>query len=357
MIRKPLEKSLILRMVADLNKVSDKNVTVKILNKIRGDLSKSSGGIKVFRDCDGLRALIPYIKRPSKKILDLALSILANCCTDPDCVQDVMKLNVVPALVVILRTIPNQLIISRTCRFLGNLATDKKNAKCIQDCNLVTALVTLLDEESNEPGTLLMITRLVGKMWRLDSFQVDAYLYGIIKRLTTTLIKMSEKQNESTEDEATPSTSTSTTDPNTFNPKKFQRESNQVHNSMENHHEQRSILTESFQRATQSTDQPTTTNDFILPTEESQKEAISCLLKCILLGATSKTYQFSEQITKSPGSLRCLLFYCTAQSPFRDTALHIVSSVSYNRTARYEVGSANGVDIILNLLKSPPEGK
>lgn len=353
MSRKPLDKPFIQRMVGDLSRVSDKNVTLKILTKIRVDLSKCNEGIRLFRECKGIEALIPFIKRPSKRILDLALSILANCCTDAECVQQAMKLNVVPALLAILKSIPNQLILCRTCRLLGNLATDKKNAKYIQDGSLVTALASLLDEESNESGTLLMITRLVGKMWRLDSFQVDAYLYGIIKRITMVLVKLSTRPT------ATPGQDSPITGAESpaFNPKKFQRESNQVHNSMENNHEQSSILAESFQRAAQSTLAADAANGFVFPAESSQREVISCLLKCILLAASSKAYQFSEQVIKVPASLRCLLFYCTAESPFRDTALHIVSSVSYNRAARYEVGTANGVDIILNLLKNPAEGE
>lgn len=357
-------KSLILRMVSDLNKASDKLVTQKILNKIRVDLSKSRDGIKLLRECNGLRPLVSFIKRPSKRILDLALSILANCCTDQECVQEVIQLNAVPALLVILKTIPNQLILCRTCRLLGNLATDKKNAKCIQDGNLVTALVALLDEEGVDPATLLMITRLIAKMWRLDSFQVDAFLYGIIKRITMAVVKLSQapvspKQNGV--DPAIPSDAERPSDRNkpeqSFNPKQFQRESNQVHNSMENNHEQRSILAESFQRAAQlngevsgSGSQPVA-DEFVFPSEASGKEVIACMLKCILMAASSKMYQFSEQIIKSPGSLRCLLFYCTAESPFRDIALHVVSSLAYNSAVRYEIGSANGVDIILALLK------
>lgn len=357
MARKPLDKSFILRMVSDLNKVTDKCVTLKILTKIRVDLSKCSGGIRLFRECDGIRALIPFIKRPSKRILDLALSILANCCTDTECVQEAMRLNVVPALLVILKTIPNQLILCRTCRLLGNLATDKKNAKYIQDGNLVTALVSLLDEENNEPGTLLMITRLIGKMWRMESFQVDAYLYGIIKRITVALVKLSESPAAESGEGMKEGADETISNGACFNPKKFQRESNQVHNSMENNHEQRSILAESFQRALQTKPTETAVANFHFPAGVSQKEVISCLLKCILIAASSKTYQFSEQIVKCPSSLRCLLFYCTAESPFRDTALHIVSRISYNRAARYEVGIANGVDIILNLLKNPSEGE
>lgn len=355
-------KSRILRMVSDLNKVSDKLVTQKILTKIRVDLSKSRDGISLLRECDGLRPLVSFIKRPSKRILDLALSILANCCTDPECVQEVMQLNAVPALLVILKTIPNQLILCRTCRLLGNLATDKKNAKCIQDGNLVTALVALLDEEGIDPGTLLMITRLIGKMWRLDSFQVDAFLYGIIKRITMAVVKLSERPPDPA-DSAIPSSSEKPRDEKnpaqSFNPKQFQRESNQVHNSMENNHEQRSILAESFQRAAPlsgevsasgSGSRPVTDN-FVFPSEASSKEVIACMLKCILMAASSKMYQFSEQIIKSRGSLRCLLFYCTAESPLRDTALHIVSRLAYNSAVRYEIGSANGVDIILALIK------
>lgn len=54
---------------------------------IKGD----KAGITRFRSQGGLRPLLELLRRPqcSRKTLDLALSILANCCTEPETREEV----------------------------------------------------------------------------------------------------------------------------------------------------------------------------------------------------------------------------------------------------------------------------
>lgn len=348
-----MKLDVVLRILHDLNKATDKHLIHKILLKIRSDLSRNPDEIEMFRNCGGLKSLVPHIKKPNKRIIDTALSVLANCCTSESCVKEVMDLNLVPSLIVILRTIPNQGIQCRTCRLLGNLATDKKNAKVILESGIVNALISILDEEdSNETTTLLMVVRLIGKLWRLDGFQVDAFLYGVVRRVLLNFIRLSLNKKEETleihEDEEEESEAGGS------NPKKLQRESDQVFNSMENNHEQNSILAESAFK-------PVITNqiaedEFKLPDSREKSELVTSMLRCVLVACMAKHYQFSDQVRATGSGIRCLLFYCDIESPFRSMALNIVSCLAFNSALRYDIGSANGVDIVTRLLKSSSEG-
>uniref|UniRef100_A0A665T168 Armadillo repeat containing 5 n=1 Tax=Echeneis naucrates TaxID=173247 RepID=A0A665T168_ECHNA len=92
---------------------------------IKGD----KAGIARFRTQGGLRPLLDLIKHPecSRKTLDLALSILANCCTEPETRIEVKKKK--------MKTVQN-----RAARALGNLAMDPESSALIH--SLSTQLTT-----------------------------------------------------------------------------------------------------------------------------------------------------------------------------------------------------------------------
>uniref|UniRef100_A0A672ZWR0 BTB domain-containing protein n=1 Tax=Sphaeramia orbicularis TaxID=375764 RepID=A0A672ZWR0_9TELE len=100
-------------------------------------IKDDKAGIARFRSQGGLRPLLDLLKQPecSRKTLDLALSILANCCTEMEtCVEvrnmDILKRNV--ALV----TVQN-----RAARALGNLATDPESSALIHSAGGVPLLL------------------------------------------------------------------------------------------------------------------------------------------------------------------------------------------------------------------------
>lgn len=151
---------------------------------------KAAGGIERFRARDGLRPLLALLRQmaaadpapshagpgsaplpvasaasagpssspspassststPSlpvrlRKTLDLALSILANCCTEGACRAEVRRLGGILPLVTILQCVKTDSIQNRTARALGNLAMEPESCGEIHSAGAVPLLVESL---------------------------------------------------------------------------------------------------------------------------------------------------------------------------------------------------------------------
>uniref|UniRef100_A0A8C9A312 Armadillo repeat containing 5 n=1 Tax=Prolemur simus TaxID=1328070 RepID=A0A8C9A312_PROSS len=79
-----------------------------------------------------------------RKTLDLALSILANCCTDGACRAEVRRLGGILPLVTILQCVKTDSIQNRTARALGNLAMEPESCGDIHSAGAVPLLVESL---------------------------------------------------------------------------------------------------------------------------------------------------------------------------------------------------------------------
>lgn len=86
-----MNKQIVLHLITVISKSSDKTVIYKALVSLRTDLIKNKAGIDLFYECDGIPPLVRLIGKPYEKILDVALSILGNCCTTKDCCKQVRK--------------------------------------------------------------------------------------------------------------------------------------------------------------------------------------------------------------------------------------------------------------------------
>ncbi|KAM6155883.1 armadillo repeat-containing protein 5 [Rhynchocyon petersi] len=79
-----------------------------------------------------------------RKTLDLALSILANCCTDGACRAEVRRLGGILSLVTILQCVKTDSIQNRTARALGNLAMEPESCRDIHSAGAVPLLLESL---------------------------------------------------------------------------------------------------------------------------------------------------------------------------------------------------------------------
>lgn len=79
-----------------------------------------------------------------RKTLDLALSILANCCTEGACRAEVRRLGGILSLVTILQCVKTDSIQNRTARALGNLAMEPEGCREIHSAGAVPLLVESL---------------------------------------------------------------------------------------------------------------------------------------------------------------------------------------------------------------------
>ncbi|XP_059203958.1 uncharacterized protein armc5 [Centropristis striata] len=107
---------------------------------IKGD----KAGITRFRTQGGLRPLLDLLKHPecSRKTLDLALSILANCCTELETRVEVRKLDGINIVVEILKeNVALETVQNRAARALGNLAMDPESSALIHSAGGVPLLL------------------------------------------------------------------------------------------------------------------------------------------------------------------------------------------------------------------------
>ncbi|XP_066486478.1 armadillo repeat-containing protein 5 [Tiliqua scincoides] len=118
----------------------------KALLALRTQHIKEAGGIARFRGRGGLEPLVAVLAggpRP-RRTLDLALSILGNCCTEAGSRSRVRELGGIPPLVTILKSLAVESILNRTARALGNLAVNAENCQAIHEAGAVPPLVQIL---------------------------------------------------------------------------------------------------------------------------------------------------------------------------------------------------------------------
>ncbi|KAG9264111.1 armadillo repeat-containing protein 5 [Astyanax mexicanus] len=102
----------------------------------------------------GLPPLLEILRRPesSRKILDLALSILANCCTEKETRTEVRKLDGISIVVEVLKRHSSvESVENRAARALGNLAMDPEGSANVHSAGGVPPLILCLTL-SNPPS-------------------------------------------------------------------------------------------------------------------------------------------------------------------------------------------------------------
>ncbi|KAK7167692.1 hypothetical protein R3I94_001931 [Phoxinus phoxinus] len=120
----------------------------RALVAIRTQHIKGGGGrIARYQSRGGLPPLLDLLKRPesSRKFLDLALSILANCCTEKVTRVEVRKRDGVSVVVDVLkRNVSVETLQNRAARALGNLAMDPEGSAEVHSAGGVPLLLLCL---------------------------------------------------------------------------------------------------------------------------------------------------------------------------------------------------------------------
>ena len=76
-----MDKNYVKATLEGLNSSSSKRIQDSLL-KIKSHVIINDRGIKLFRDCGGLNYLVPHLRKPNEKILDITLSIIGNICLE-----------------------------------------------------------------------------------------------------------------------------------------------------------------------------------------------------------------------------------------------------------------------------------
>ncbi|XP_062874638.1 armadillo repeat-containing protein 5 [Trichomycterus rosablanca] len=111
-----------------------------------------SSRIAWYKAQGGLPPLLAILRRPesSRKILDLSLSILANCCTEKETRAEVRKLDGVSIVVEVLkRNASVETVENRAARTLGNLAMDPEGSTQVHSAGGVSPLLLCLSLSSS----------------------------------------------------------------------------------------------------------------------------------------------------------------------------------------------------------------
>ncbi|XP_029462703.1 armadillo repeat-containing protein 5 [Rhinatrema bivittatum] len=146
-----------LAQLAAVREELDSESLVRALLALRTRHVQRPGGIERFRARGGLGPLLALLSscaraaeggasvRSSRKtLLDLGLSVLANCCTEEECRVQVRLLGGISPLVTILASVSVESIQNRAARALGNLALDPDSASIIHESGVVSSLVHFL---------------------------------------------------------------------------------------------------------------------------------------------------------------------------------------------------------------------
>lgn len=88
-----MDSNYVKSIIEGLKSSSSSRVQETLL-KIRNKVISNDTGIKLFRECGGLECLLPHLRKPNERILDITLSILGNCCLEEEsslAVSDIIR--------------------------------------------------------------------------------------------------------------------------------------------------------------------------------------------------------------------------------------------------------------------------
>lgn len=168
---------------------SDPTAQARALYAVRTRHIKEPGGIEQFRTRGGLKHVLNFLQNPrARRSMDLALSILANCCTERGSRTQVRQLGGIPPLVTILKSINVDSILNRTARALGNLALEPESACTIHESGALPHLVDVL-KNSQDGECLQSVIRALRNLADTPSHRLSITQHGaippIVERLSS----------------------------------------------------------------------------------------------------------------------------------------------------------------------------
>ncbi|XP_078730112.1 armadillo repeat-containing protein 5 [Lampetra fluviatilis] len=159
---------------------------VNALVTIRTKFIKERGGIEKFRLHGGLRPLVALIQKPNVKIVDISLSIIANCCTESEARKEIRRLGGLPPIVLVLKSVTVESIQNRAARALANLAQDKQNSEILHKAGTVPHLIALL-ESGRDDECLQSAVRAVRNLADSPSHRAAMVSQGVVEPLAQLL--------------------------------------------------------------------------------------------------------------------------------------------------------------------------
>ncbi|XP_055906051.1 uncharacterized protein LOC129941449 [Eupeodes corollae] len=332
-----MNREIVSHILDVLKNSTDKNVILKGLVKLRTDLVKDRDGIVMFHQCSGIPPMVRFLNKPHEQILEVVLSILGNCCTNVDCCNEALDNKVAIPLATILKSIPNALIQCRACRLLGNLAKVDNSKLLSTHCPAIASAVCQIIEESDDVQTQIMCFRacrfLVAEEQFLRHFLASDGFTLVMKTLVGVM-----KNKEIPEPLPELPQKVGGLKKNQHREKYFE----EVARNLEG---PRSDI---FDMANLKNSK--TCTDYIMPTEKSNIDLASEILKCLLIiSEINLNFQAWEGVNRS-NFLAAVVFFASDDNPYRATALKILSNFSKNPSAIHALGTADAIVSACELL-------
>ncbi|XP_063973296.1 armadillo repeat-containing protein 5 [Diachasmimorpha longicaudata] len=163
----------------------DKAGILAILKRIKEESRVFEGFIKN----GGLKVLVQVLRVQNTRILDYALSILANAYLKSWVREEIKEKKLPENLLWILQNLPaGPTLHCRTCRLIGNMCLSKRHSESLCAIGVLPALLTVLKSPST-PQTHSMAVRAVRNIWDSNkSSQTEIIDSELIKEVMALLI-------------------------------------------------------------------------------------------------------------------------------------------------------------------------
>nr|CAD7427753.1 unnamed protein product [Timema monikensis] len=164
----------------------------KVLVKLRSLLGGSRDALCVveslLQDSEALKEVLKCLEQTNEKLIDVALSLLGQCCYMKEDIRlKVCEYGVIPSLVVILRNMTRDCVLCRASRLVGNLAQTPSVAQQLHSAEIVAPLVTILGTKNTSNSTILMTIRALRLLWSVAKRRADMLKCNTVRLVVTLL--------------------------------------------------------------------------------------------------------------------------------------------------------------------------
>lgn len=226
---------------------------------------KDKHGIELFYNTGGIAPVVRLLSKPYEKILEVALSILGNCCTQKMCCTQAISHGIVPPLLTILKSIPNPKVQCRVCRLLGNLARESNEKLCTLAKGIGVVFASVLDD-TKDVATMGMAVRATRLLWNEMSFNNEFVRSDGVEKILDILIKYTCVERKKPEPQ-------SLVEKNPYEKGRVE--------FMEEHIEMELINSRVFDHEILKKSKPVDDDGFRIPNDPEQRNLIMEIMKCL----------------------------------------------------------------------------
>ncbi|XP_036323046.1 uncharacterized protein LOC118736971 [Rhagoletis pomonella] len=340
-----MNRELVENILTVLKTSTDKRVVIKGLVKLRTDVVKDQDGIVLFRLAGGVPPMVRFLNKPHENILEVALSILGNCCTDEESCKEALQYKVAFALTTILKSIPNPVIQCRACRLLGNLAKGFASQLLTAHCPAIAQAVCQIITETSDVNTRLMAFRACRFLLPSQQFTqhfLAANGFVMMVRILTAVMKTDAPRTP--QEELFKNGSGRAPVVGLKNSQHREKYFEEVARNLEG------VRSDIFDHELLK-NQPRSLGDYAMPEERAALDLAGEIFKCLLVLAELPIGPSAwKALSSSNCTFAAITFFITEENPQRGVALKIISNFSKQLDSFHMLSSADAVLAACELL-------